>query len=109
MHPSFAKPAKNAITLHAVPAKDVKSFLSRIAYLKASGFEAKEGEVRLVPDRAGAIKAAVLGLGKAQDPLALAAFAEQLPDGLYRLGEVPAFCGGEIGSLAWLLGTYKFV
>src|SRR5581483_1542282 len=108
MHPSFAKPAKNAITLHAVPAKDLASFVSRFAYLKASGFQAKEGELRLVPDRAGAIKAAVLGLGKSQDPLALAAFAEQLPDGVYRLGEVPAFCGGEMAALAWLLGSYKF-
>src|SRR5581483_10465468 len=107
MHPSFAKPARNAIVLHAVPAKDVKSYLSRIPYLKASGFEAKEGELRLVPDRAGGIKAAVLGLGKAQDPLALAVFSEQLPDGVYRLGEVPPFCG-EMSALAWLLGTYKF-
>ena len=108
MHPSFAKPARNAIVLHAVPAKDVKSYLSRIPYLKASGFEAKEGELRLVPDRAKGIKMAVLGLGKVQDPLALALFSEQLPDGVYRLGEVPSFCGGDMAALAWLLGTYKF-
>jgi leucyl aminopeptidase len=108
MHPSFAKPAQNAIALHAVPAKDLKLFQGRIPYLKTSGFEARDGELRLVPDRAGTIEAAVLGLGKNQDPLALAAFSEQLPRGLYRLGDAPNFCGGEMAALAWLLGAYKF-
>ena len=63
--------------------------------------------MRLVPGRGG-IAAAVLGLGKSEDALALAAFAEQLPDGVYRLGEVPDFCGGAQAALAWLLGLYAF-
>ena len=50
----------------------------------------------------------MLGLGKSEDALALAAFAEQLPDGVYRLGEVPDFCGGAHAALAWLLGLYAF-
>ena len=49
----------------------------------------------------------MLGLGKGKDALALAAFSEKLPDGLYRLGEVPDFCGGANAALAWLLGTYQ--
>ncbi|MEO7053667.1 MAG: leucyl aminopeptidase family protein, partial [Rhizomicrobium sp.] len=107
MHPSLTKKAGNAIPLHAVRAKDAKAWHQRMPFLKAVGFAAKEGELRLVPGRGG-IAAAVLGLGKSEDALALAAFSEQLPDGVYRLGEVPDFCGGAQAVLAWTLGLYTF-
>jgi leucyl aminopeptidase len=114
MHASLAKTGssvasayRNAIPLHAVAVKDLKSWLARIPYLKVSGFSAKEGELRLIPGRNG-LAAAVLGLGKSQDALALAAFSESLPDGIYRLGELPDFCGGQAAVLAWLLGLYQF-
>ncbi|HWY60708.1 MAG TPA: leucyl aminopeptidase family protein [Rhizomicrobium sp.] len=111
MHESFAKyapgPNKRAIPLHAVAAKDLKPWLAKIPYLKASFFAAREGELRLVPARGG-LAGAVLGLGKSKDALALAAFSEKLPDGFYRLGEVPDFCGGNHAALAWLLGLYQF-
>ena len=93
--------------LHAVAAKDLKTFLVKYPYLKASGFAAKEGELRLLPGKAG-LSAVVLGLGKSSDALALAAFSESLPDGIYKLGEVPQFCGGAHAALAWLLGLYQF-
>ncbi len=113
MHASFAKSGKSAVPLHAVPAKDLKAFVARFPYLKASGFAAKEGELRLIPtssskDRRDGLAAAVLGLGKSRDALALAEFSEKLPDGLYRLGEVPEFCGGANAALAWALGLYQF-
>jgi leucyl aminopeptidase len=50
----------------------------------------------------------VLGLGEGKDGFALAAAAEKLPAGLYRLGEMPDFCGGARGVLAWLMGGYGF-
>jgi leucyl aminopeptidase len=108
MHVSFAKASKDAIPLHAVGIDGLKSWLTRMPYLKASGFAAREGEVRLVPGAKGRIVAAVLGLGKARDALALAAFSESLPDGVYKLGEVPDWCGGASAALAWVLGTYVF-
>jgi leucyl aminopeptidase len=107
MHASFAKMARKAVPLHAVTARDLKPWLAKLPYLKASGFAAKEGELRLIPGRGG-LSAAVLGLGKTQDALALAAFSEKLPDGIYRLGEVPDYCGGSQAALAWLLGLYEF-
>jgi leucyl aminopeptidase len=107
MHASLVKNARDAIPLHAVRSKDAKAWSLRFAFLKASGFSAKEGELRLIPGRGG-IAAVVLGLGKSEDALALAAFAEQLPDGVYRLGEAPDFCGGAHAVLAWLLGLYAF-
>jgi leucyl aminopeptidase len=107
MHASFVKSAKSAVALHAVAAKDVKGFLAKFPYLKASGFTAKDGELRLLPGKVG-LSGAVLGLGKNTDALALAAFSESLPDGTYRLGEVPDFCGGDKAALAWLYGLYQF-
>jgi len=107
MHASFVKSAKATIPLHAVAAKDLKSWLAKLPYLKASGFTAKDGEIRLIPGRNG-LSAAVLGLGKSTDALALAAFSETLPDGVYRLGDVPDFCGGAHAALAWLYGQYQF-
>ncbi|HSZ10593.1 MAG TPA: leucyl aminopeptidase family protein [Rhizomicrobium sp.] len=113
MHVSFAKGARGAIPLHAVAQADLRKFLARrakreAAWLKSSGFTGREGELRLVPDVSGALACAVLGLGKATDALALAAFSESLPAGTYRFDDVPASVGGANGALAWALGTYAF-
>ena len=95
MHVSFARNAKDAMPLHAVRAADLKALARQAAQARAGlseerGFAAKEGELCLIPGAQGALAAAVLGLGKGEDILALAAFAEQLPQGVYRLGDVPA-------------------
>jgi hypothetical protein len=58
----------------------------------------------LVPAAGGGIAAAVLGLGKGDDPLALATFSENLPHGAYALGDVPEGFGGARAALAWALG-----
>jgi len=113
MHASFAKSGRNAIALHAVTAAELKRFYTRrskreTAYLRHSGFSARDGELRLIPDTAGAIASAVLGLGKGGDSLALANFSEQLPAGTYRFADVPADISGANGALAWLLGTYQY-
>jgi leucyl aminopeptidase len=107
MHASLVKSAKTAIPLHAVTPSGAKTMSQRFAFLKASEFSGKEGDLRLIPGRGG-IVAAVLGLGKSRDALALAGFAERLPEGVYRLGEVPDFCGGARAALAWRLGLYAF-
>src|SRR5258706_15891161 len=101
MHPSLANNAKNAIPLHAVVAGDAKAWLTkqkRSGRASASGFAGAAGAVAALPDARGGIAAWVLGLGNYQgdgrDAFALAAAAEKLPAGTYRLGEVPDFCGG---------------
>lgn len=113
MHACLVKSAKGATPLHAVKAADLERFLGRrpkreADWLKNAGFAAKAGELLLVPDAHGGLAFAVLGLGKEEDPLALAAFSERLPQGTYVLGEVPGEAGGARGALAWLLGTYDF-
>ncbi len=113
MHPNFAKAARNAVPLHAVTAAGLRAFLTRLpkreaAVLKSAGFAARDGDLRLVPNASGGLACAVLGLGKGDDPLALAVFSEQLPAGRYRFADVPAAMGGAAGALAWALGTYQF-
>ena len=109
MHPSFAASTRNAIPLHAVTAK------SAAAWVKAqkragllSGFTGADGGLRALPDAKGHVAAWVLGLGDGSDAFALAAFSEKLPDGVYRLGDVPEHCGGANAALAWLMGSYRF-
>ncbi|HKU64146.1 MAG TPA: leucyl aminopeptidase family protein [Rhizomicrobium sp.] len=111
MHPSLASNAKHAIPLHAVLAKDTKAWLARqrrAGLVIASGFAGAAGALAALPDAKGGIAAWVLGLGEGRDAFALATAAEKLPAGLYRLGEVPDFCGGAQAALAWLMGGYGF-
>ncbi|HWD50112.1 MAG TPA: hypothetical protein VG309_09280, partial [Rhizomicrobium sp.] len=112
MHESLVRSAKGAVPLHAVKAADLPRWLSKrpareSAWLKASGFSAKEYEIALVSGPKG-IAAAVLGLGKGDDRLALAQFSENLPQGVYALGDVPEGFGGETAALAWVLGKYAY-
>ena len=113
MHESLVRSAKGAIRLHAVKAADLKRWRAgrpkrEAAWLEAAGFAAKDGELALIPNGQGGLGAAVLGLGKGEDRLALAQFSESLPPGTYALGEVPDSHGGERAALAWILGTYRF-
>ncbi len=111
MHPSLASSGKNAILLHAVTAGDAKAWLAkhlRGGLALASGFAGTAGQLTALPDAKDGIAAWVLGLGDSKDAFALAAAAEKLPAGTYRLGEVPDFCGGANAALAWLMGGYGF-
>jgi leucyl aminopeptidase len=105
--------AAKPVMLHAVLPRDLERFLSarepaQARWLKATGFAAKEGELVLVPGEAGALDAAVLGLGPGRDPHALALFSERLPPGLYALGAVPERFSGARAAYAWAIGTYAF-
>jgi len=111
MHPSLASGGRNAIPIHAVTAKAAKTWLGRqkrSRLLAASGFSGAAGTLAALPDAKGNIAQWVLGLGDGRDAFALAAAAEKLPAGLYRLAEVPEFCGGANAALAWLMGGYAF-
>jgi len=111
MHSSLAGSAKNAVPLHAVRAKDARGWLARhkrAGLVTASGFAGALGALAALPDAKGGIADWVLGLGDTSDAFALAAAAEKLPAGIYRLGEVPDFCGGAMGALAWTMGGYGF-
>jgi leucyl aminopeptidase len=108
MHPGLVKSAKNAVPLYAVTAKGLRGWEARrskreAAFLRASGFEAREGDLKLVPKADGSLAFAVLGLGEGKDIFAAAQFAEGLPPGTYALEEA-----GENAALAFLFGNYAF-
>src|SRR5712691_470032 len=101
------------VLVHAVLPKNLEQFLSSLGaaqacWLRATGFSAKEGELVLVPNEAGGLGAAVLGLGPGRDPHALALFSERLPSGLYALSNVDSAFGGARAAYAWAIGTYAF-
>src|SRR5258706_7559937 len=101
------------VPVHAVLPKDLERLLTSLGdaqarWLRATGFAAKDGELVLVPNEAGGLGAAVLGLGAGRDPHALALFSERLPPGLYRLADVPSAFGGARAAYAWAIGTYAF-
>jgi len=113
MYACLAAGARAAIPVHAVAPRDLSRFLSRRGkrqahWLKQAGFTGAAGSLHLIPAADGAVAAAVLGLGKGNDPFALAACAENLKSGIYRLDDVPDWAGGTTGAFAWALGTYKF-
>ncbi|MGA9793924.1 MAG: leucyl aminopeptidase family protein [Rhizomicrobium sp.] len=113
MHASLVRSAKGAVKLHAVKAADLKRWLGargkrEAQWIRDAGFAAKGGELLLVPGAGGGLGAAVLGLGKGEDMLALAQFSEALPQGTYALGDVPDAFAGTTAALAWILGTYNF-
>jgi len=113
MHPALVRRAKGATPLHAVTQKGLKAWLGgrgkrEQQWISAAGFTAKSGELLHVPDANGGVSSIVLGLGKGEDPLALAVFSESLGAGTYALGDVPKDAGGTNAALAWLLGLYAF-
>jgi leucyl aminopeptidase len=113
MHASLVRSARGAIPLHAVKSADLKRWLltrgkRETEWLRAANFSAKQYELLPVPNANGGVASVVLGLGSGGDALALAAFSESLPHGIYALGDVPADAGGARAALAWIFGTYKF-
>lgn len=116
MHTSLVASApqtrmKHSVPLHAVTAKAARAWLAaqkRGGLVSASGFTGAPGQLATLPDAKGGIAGWVLGLGDTTDIFALAAAAEKLPAGTYRLGDVPDFCGGPHAALAWLMGGYVF-
>jgi leucyl aminopeptidase len=107
MHAGFATGARGAIPLDAVTAKNAAA-KARKHGAALAGFTGAEGDLRPFPDAKDGLAGWVLGLGDGSDAFALATFAEKLPDGVYRLGDVPEHCGGANAALAWAFGGYSF-
>jgi leucyl aminopeptidase len=117
MTPTFADPSAPARPLHAVAPEDLDSFLEAqdtrtAAWLRATGFEAGSGDLRLIPDAEGGVAAAVIGRGKAaaraRTRFALARAVAGLPAGAWRLEGMLAPEDRDEAALGWLLAQYRF-
>ncbi len=101
-----------ALPLHTVRPDGLEAFLARFdeprrAFLLATGFAAKAGELRLLPGPDG-LCGAVLGLGDDRSPHVFGALPEALPEGsVWRLasGDHDAAAA----TLGFALGAYRYV
>ncbi|WP_395542977.1 leucyl aminopeptidase family protein [Neotabrizicola sp. sgz301269] len=115
--PHFAPDDAKALPLHLVQSADLAGFLDSLpardaAWLKATGFEAALGELRLLPGEAGEVAGAVAGLGsaksRARTRFGIAKAVAGLPAGAWALtGDQPQALLEE-AALAWLLSLYRF-
>jgi leucyl aminopeptidase len=114
---TFSPDGAPAIPLHAVSKAGLDAWLEAqaprlAAWAEATGFDAGAGRVLVVPDDAGRVAAAAVGLGSDRDArrerFGLAKARAALPEGTYRLtGDLdgPAL---EEAALGWLLAGYRF-
>ena len=114
MTPSFADPNAASRALHIVTPEGLEVFLATSAHadwLRASGFDAGLGEMRLLPGPDG-VAGAVAGIGTAKarrrSRFGLARAFAALPAGDWHLADdLPPDLATEAG-LAALLGAYRF-
>ena len=107
-------PDGETIPLHAVGRQDLETFLARRplaakAQLEAQSFKAARGQVCTVMRGDGRTWFAVVGLGSAERPdaMALRAASAKLPPGDYKLGGVRGLTSLQ-AAIAWGLGSYAF-
>jgi len=98
--------------LHAICAEDLPGFLAGLpevsaAFLRASGFAAKPGEIALLPGENG-LAGAVIGIGKEASPWHFGGAAWSLPAGSrwHLAGSIPNATDAVLG---WHLGAYRWL
>ncbi len=81
-------------------------------WVRASGFTADAGSVVAIPDGAGHVAQAAVGLGDAatrrRKRFLVAAAREKLPEGIYDLHGIDAPPDIEEAALGWLLAGYRY-
>ena len=80
------------------------------AFAHATGFEAKPGQMCLLPDADGQVGAVLFGVeapeARGFDPLLPGKLATSLPKGTYRLADGTP--GTDLAALSWVLSAYRF-
>ena len=115
--PAFAAPDAASRPLHLVSPDSLDAFLqaqapATAAWLRATGFEAGPGELRLIPGAGGNVQAAVAGIGsakaRARGRFHLARAAASLPAGAWHLEGDLTPAQRDEAALAFLLQSYRF-
>ncbi|MFZ9199119.1 MAG: leucyl aminopeptidase family protein [Paracoccaceae bacterium] len=116
-NPTFAAADAASRALHLVTPDGLAAFLAAqapatAAWLRATGFEAGPGELRLIPDADGTVQAAVAGMGsakaRARGRFHLARAAVGLPAGAWHLEGDLTQAEREEAALAFLLQSHRF-
>jgi len=114
---SFATDTTDAIDLHIVSQDDAAGWLdvmptATAAWARASGFNGGVGQAISLPATADLPALAAVGFGsersRKRGRFALAAAADKLPEGTYRIASGLPEDQAEIESLGWLLASYRF-
>ncbi len=104
----LVKPGTPGLPVHPLRPEGLDPFLATspdAAFLRAGGFKAAAGELRLLPGGAG-IAGAVFGLGGSRDPHLFGALPASLPEGVWRIE--PGDFATEDATLGFCLGAYQF-
>ncbi|WP_171208491.1 MULTISPECIES: M17 family metallopeptidase [unclassified Ruegeria] len=114
---TFAPASDTAIDLHIIAQSEMERWLAdqpdqiRI-WVGANGFSGGLGQVLLIPRGDGAPKYALAGYGtaasRARKRFPLAAAAQALPEGTYRIASGLPTDVAEVECLGWLLTGYTF-
>ncbi|RVV97783.1 leucyl aminopeptidase family protein [Mesobaculum littorinae] len=113
---TFAAPSDAARPLHLVAPEDLDAFLGGLdaaarAFVTATGFAAKPGQVALIPGEDGPA-AAVAGLGspeaRRRERFVLARVRAALPAGDWEIAEEMPEEARDEAALGWLLEGYRF-
>ncbi len=112
----FAADDATAITVHVIAADALETWLDGqpetvAAWVRATGFSGALGSTCLIPNDTGGIAMALAGYGstetRARGRFHLAAAANTLPEGTYRLSGLEDSRADE-EALGWLLAGYAF-
>ncbi len=113
----FALPDEHSLALHVIEQPDLEAWLSDQpemvkSWVHASGFTGALGQTLLLPGPDGRPVAALAGYGtaskRARKRFPLAAAAEALPEGVYRIASGLNSETQEMECLGWLLTGYAF-
>jgi leucyl aminopeptidase len=113
----FATDPSDAVDLHLIDQSLWEDWRAEqpphvAAWLAAAGFTGAQGQAMLVPGPDGQVAMAVAGHGsektRARGRFALAAAAQALPAGTYRIASGLPVEQAETEALGWLLSGYRF-
>ena len=114
---SFASPADPALDLHVIAQPDLEDWLldkpDQVAsWVAANGFTGTLGQSLIVPQADGSADFVLAGYGssakRGRKRFPLAAAAEALPTGTYRIASGLPEAAAEMECLGWLLTGYAF-
>ncbi len=105
--------AKHAVALLLLDRASLPDWLATqpaatARWIKVQAFTAEPGSALLVPDKEGAPRYALAGIGDATDPFVCAHLPFALPPGDYRLDASPLAIDSGMLLLGWGLGAYRF-